>query len=388
MDTQQLRSLRENIDQIDNELLRLIERRMEVAESVGRFKKDNALPVRDRERERQVLYRLCEQSRPELKGYIKSIYSVLFEASSSHQIKELHSGNPSKVQQLIESATKPRGVEFVKSATVACQGAPGAYSQIACDKLFRPADIMYCKDFEAVFKAVQGGLCKYGILPLQNIYASSVDKVYNLMSSYGFYIVRSIKLPIVHTLLAAPGAKLSDITEIISHEQAIRQCADSDFMRELSARGVKVTTCENTAFAAKAVADSGRSDIAAIASRECAEIYGLSVLSDSVQAIDSNHTRFVCVAREPEIYEESDKTGLMLELSNEAGSLYNILAKFNVNDINMTKLESRPIPGRDSAFRFYFDLDTPTFSPELKRVLFELEREVIKFDYLGTYREL
>jgi chorismate mutase/prephenate dehydratase len=382
-----IEQLREKIDTIDNELLRLFEERMKVAESVGVYKKENDLPVRDRERERQVLYRLCRSTKPELQGYIKSIYSVLFDASSSHQVKTLHSENPSAVQTLIEKATKPRGENFTKSATVACQGAPGAYSQIACDKLFSPADIMYCKDFEAVFKAVDGELCRYGVLPLQNIYASSVDKVYNLMSHYGFYIVRSIKLPIVHTLLAKKGTKLEDITEVISHEQAIRQCSDSDFFRALAARNVKITACENTAVAAKSVAADGGSR-AAIASRECAEIYGLSVLSDSVQTIDGNHTRFICIAKEPEIYEEADKTGLMLELSNEAGSLYNILAKFNVNDINLTKLESRPIPGRDSAFRFYFDLDTPTFSPELKRVLFELEHETIKFDYLGTYREL
>jgi chorismate mutase/prephenate dehydratase len=260
----------------------------------------------------------------------------------------------------------------------------GAYSQSACDKLFSVADITYMDSFDGVFQAVDGGLCRYGILPLENSAAGSVNEVYDLMNHYRFYIVRSIKLPIIHSLLAHHGAKIADITEVFSHEQAIRQC--SKFLKAW--KGIQITECENTAMAAKQAASSGRTDVAVISSQDCAELYNLSVLSHNIQNTDNNYTRFICISKQPEIYPGAHKTSLMLALSHKPGSLFHILAKFNAHEINLNKLESRPISGQTFEFKFYFDLDTPVISDGVKQVLAELEQETDMFNFLGTYQEM
>ncbi|MDR2701411.1 MAG: hypothetical protein LBB72_03160, partial [Spirochaetaceae bacterium] len=232
-------------------------------------------------------------------------------------------------------------------------------------------------------QAVDGGLCRFGVVPLENSSAGSVNEVYDLMNRYRFYIVRSVKLPITHTLLAIPGAKIDDIKEVFSHEQAIRQC--SRFLK--SWNGVKITECANTAMAAKQAANSGRTDVAVISSRDCAELYGLQVLSFNIQNTDNNYTRFICISKKPEIYPGAQKTSLMLALKHKPGSLYHVLAKFYAHGINMNKLESRPISGQNFEFLFYFDIDTPVISDELKQVLAELEQETDMFSFLGTYQE-
>jgi len=378
--------LNEEMDSIDDQLLNLFERRMELAQETGRQKKELSLPVMDSERERKTLYRLCERARPELSGYVKVLFSSLFEISRSHQkAQSLYDpdGRTSSAVKILLDAAAQKNEVFPLRATVACQGVEGAYSQAACDKLFSPADITYLNSFEGVFQAVDGGLCRYGVVPLENSSAGSVNEVYDLMNRYRFYIVRSIKLPVTHTLLAVPCAKMDDIKEVFSHEQAIRQC--SRFLK--SWNGVKITECANTAIAAKQAANSGRTDTAVISSRDCAELYGLQALSFNIQNTDNNYTRFICISKKPEIYPGSHKTSLMLALKHKPGSLYSVLAKFYTHGINMNKLESRPISGQNFEFMFYFDIDTPVISDELKQVLSELEQETDMFDYLGTYQE-
>jgi chorismate mutase/prephenate dehydratase len=374
--------IRGEIDVIDDKLLALFEQRMEIARKIGQYKKEHSLPVRDRERERKILYRLCEKAPPELVDYTKSLFSSLFEMSSAYQSVQICPA--SEVKQLIEQAVQNTAKDFPSRATVACQGVEGAYSQSACDKLVSVADITYMDRFEGVFQAVDGGLCRYGILPLENSAAGSVNEVYDLMNHYRFYIVRSIKLPIIHSLLAHHGAKIGDITEVFSHEQAIRQC--SKFLKAW--KGIQITECENTAMAAKQAASSERNDVAVISSQDCAELYNLSVLSHNIQNTDNNYTRFICISKQPEIYPGAHKTSLMLALSHKPGSLFHILAKFNAHEINLNKLESRPISGQTFEFKFYFDLDTPVISDGVKQVLAELEQETDMFNFLGTYQEM
>jgi len=377
-----IKKINKEIESIDDELLCLFEKRMELVKKAGQYKKKQLLPIRDKEQERKTLYSLCQKTHPDLSEYVRSLFLDVFEMGSGYQ-STLYN-NDSVVKRLIENAIQNTREDFPSRATVACQGIEGAYSQAACDKMFSPADITYFNNFEGVFGAVDNGLCKYGILPLENSNAGSVNEVYDLMSLYRFYIVRSVKLPITHTLLAAHDVKLSEIKEVFSHEQAIRQC--SQFLKSLN--GIKITECENTATAAKQAADSGRKDVAVISSLDCAELYGLSVLSYNIRNTDNNYTRFICISKEPEIYPGSRKTSLMLTLSHKPGALYNILAKFNAHGINLNKLESRPISGQDFEFMFYFDIDTPVISENLKQILAGIEQETDMFSYLGTYQEL
>ena len=204
------------------------------------------------------------------------------------------------------------------------------------------------------------------------------------MMHHHFNIVRSIRIKIDHNLLANPGTKISDIKEIYSHEQAISQC--SDYLASL--KNVRIIPCENTAIAAKMVALSGRKDIAALASRNAMKYYELECLKESVQNTDNNYTRFVCISKELEIYPGANRTSLMLTLPHEQGALYKLLSKFYALGINLNKLESRPLPGREFEFMFYFDLDTPVYSPRLLQLLGELPGACEDFSYLGSYSEV
>ena len=233
------------------------------------------------------------------------------------------------------------------------------------------------------FKRLLGDGSDYGVLPIENSTAGSVKRVYDLMVDHNLYIVRSMRVKIDHNLLAKPGTKLSDIKEIFSHEQAIDQSAA--FLRTF--KNVKITVVANTAVAAKMVAESDRTDIAAISSRSCAELYGLSVLADSVQDKSNNYTRFICVAKNPEIYPGADRTSIMLVTPHKPGALYNILSKINALGLNLLKLESRPLPEREFEFMFYFDIEASAYSPELTELISELDAGSEEFKYLGTYAE-
>ena len=209
-----------------------------------------------------------------------------------------------------------------------------------------------------------------------------VNEVYDLLHTYHFYITHSIKLHIAHTLLAPRGTKLSDIKEVYSHEQALRQCADF-----LNQGGYQPHLCRNTAEAAKLVAASGRTDIAALGSRDCAELYDLEILSDDVQNNQNNYTRFICISKTPEIYPGAKKTSILLTLAHKPGALYHAIARFASLGLNLTKLESRPIPGSDFEFLFYFDIEAPVDAPALRSLIARLERNGEIFTYLGTYTE-
>ena len=378
----ELNELREGIDRIDDELVKLFKARMDVSAKIADYKKKQHLPIYVPAREREKLADVAEKAGPEMGNYTRVLYSMLFELSRSYQGKRNNTLSPlyHKITKAIDSTPQL----FPQQAMVACQGVEGAYSQIACEKIFKSPFIMYFKNFDGVFTAIEQGLCQYGILPIENSTAGSVKKVYDLMIRHNFSIVRSFRLKVDHNLLANPGATMESIKEIYSHEQAINQC--SDFLKNLT--GVKIIPVENTATAAEMVASSGRTDIAALSSRSCAELYGLKSLASSVQDKDNNHTRFICISKNLEIYPGSDKTSIMMILNHRPGALYKVLARLYVLGINVTKLESRPLPDRDFEFMFYFDLETSIYSEEFVQLMCELEDLCEEFKYLGSYSEV
>lgn len=377
-----LQKAREGINEIDSKLVQLFRERMELAKEVAGAKQKAGLPVYNREREREVLNRVSDLAGKELESYVRVLYESLFDVSRAyqHQLMGSRSVLPEQILQA-EQTTEP---VFPKRAVVACQGVEGAYSQGACDRLFTLPSIMYFNSFQGVFQAVEQGLCRFGILPIENSTAGSVNQVYDLMKKHHFYIARSIRLRVDHNLLAKKGAKLSDIKEIFSHQQAIDQC--SDFLKSL--KGVKVTACENTAVAAKRVAESGRDDIAAISSRNCASLYSLSILSDTVQNTDNNYTRFICITKDLAVYPGAEKISLMFSVAHKPGALYNVISRFSALGLNMTKLESRPIPGKDFEFMFYFDLSASIYDEAVLRLLGEFDDEFDQFTFLGAYSEV
>ena len=375
-----LQDYRARLDQIDDQLVALFRQRMETVRQVADYKKEQGAPVLVPGREREILYRVTGLCGEDLREYTKILYSTLLELSRDYQEDRLSTGESRLCQDILAAAENAGS--FPDRAVVACQGIEGAYSQLACDKMFPLPQIMYFGRFAGVFRAVENGMCRYGILPIENSSAGSVTEVYDLMEKYNCKIVRSLKLKIEHCLLARPGVKLADVKEVVAHEQSLNQCGEF-----LKARGVKVTVFDNNARAAKYVAESGRTDIAAIASVNCADLYGLQVLSDHVANTDHNYTRFICISKNLEIYEGANRITFVASASHRPGSLYSLIAKFATRGINICKLESRPIPGKDFEFRFYFDVDASVRNPDTQTVLSQLEKEDF-FTFLGAYSEV
>lgn len=378
----ELSDYRARIDQIDRQLVELFAQRMNTAAGIAAYKKEHGLPVLDPVREREKLLDVAAQAPEDMRDYTASLYTMLFELSRCYQGRLLGSTSPLTTE--IQAAIDQTPNLFPSNVSVACQGVAGAYSQLACDKLFKLPHIMYFASFEAVFAAIERGLCRYGVLPLENSTAGSVNAVYDLMTQHNFRIVRSVRIKVDHNLLANPGAKLENIREIYSHEQAISQCAH--FLQGLL--NVKVIRCENTAVAARMVAESGRDDVAALSSRACRELYGLDCLAASVQDQGNNFTRFICIAKNLEIYPGADRTSLMMVLPHHPGSLYKVLSRFNALGVNMNKLESRPMPDRNFEFMFYFDLETSVYAPQFTQLMGELPELCEEFTYLGSYSEV
>jgi chorismate mutase/prephenate dehydratase len=374
--------LREQINETDRQIVELYGKRMETARAIGRYKREHNLPVLDSERERSLLNKVAEQAGEENEQGIRALYHLLIDHSRMRQEMDGHPESP--LGQQIREIVAAMPEIFPEKAMIACQGVEGAYSQLACEKMIRYPSILYCRTFENVFGAIESDLCQYGILPIENSLAGSVNSVYDLMIRHHCYIVRSVRIKIDHTLLALPGTRMDEIREIYSHEQAIQQC--SAFLS--GHKEWHVNVCTNTAAAARMVAESGRRDAAAISSGHCAALYGLECLSSDIQNNSNNHTRFICISKKPEIYPGADHTSLMLVLPNHPGSLYQLLSRFNALDINLIKLESRPLPGRDFEFMFYFDLEASVGSPTFSRLIEELDITLNQFSYLGSYSEI
>ncbi len=378
----ELSDYRKRLDEIDEELLKLFSERMNIAAEIASWKQENRLPVLDARREKEKLRRIEEMSDPELSDYSFTLFSMLMELSRSRQNRILHRESPET--KAIEAALRETPQLFPEKAVVACQGVEGAYSGIACEKLFVRPSIFYFSSFDAVFTAVEKGLCRYGVIPVENSTAGTVNAVYDLMVKHDFRIVRSVRIKVDHNLLVRPGTREEDIREIYSHGQAISQCAG--FLQRFP--NAKIIPCENTAVAAKMVAESGDPGVAALSSRSCAKLYGLEILMSSVQDSDNNYTRFICISKNLEIYPGADHTSLMMVIRDEPGTLHHVLARFYVLGINMHKLESRPIPGRNWEYRFYFDLDTSVYSPKFIQLMGELGDICEEYEYLGSYSEV
>ena len=377
----EIEELRLEIDGIDKEILELFKKRMEVSGDIAAYKSEKGLPVYDPVREREKLIGISKEVPEELRDSSVALFRMLFELSKSRQAELL--GNSGTLADEVMKAIEETPKLFPESALVACQGVEGANSQLAAERIFRLPEIFWFSSFDAVFSAIEKGLCRYGVIPVENSTAGSVNAVYDLMMKHNFRIVRSVRLKIDHDLLAKPGTGIGDIREIFSHAQAIAQC--SEFLQ--SHPEIRVTPCENTAAAAKMVAESGRRDIAALSSRSCADIYALEAVEESVQNTGNNYTRFICISKEGEIYPGADHTSLLLTLAHRPGSLCSVLTRFYALGININKLESRPIPSRNFEFMFYFDLETSVYSPAFRKMLTEVPPLCESFMYLGSYSE-
>lgn len=377
----ELSEIRTKIDTVDDQLLDLFLERMALSEEVAAYKNEHHLPILNKQREREILAKVTEKS-GEKEQYAYHLFSTLFELARSRQAELISA--PTKVAAQVEASLAAGGAVFPQTGLVACQGVEGANSQVACDRILPRGNIVYVKTFDAVVSAVESGLCKFGVLPIENSSNGSVRAVYELLQAHKLSVVRSTRLCIRHELLALPGVKMDDITEIYSHEQAIGQC--SKFLNGLN--GVRVIPCDNTAVAAKMVAESGNRHAAAISSHPCAALYGLECVNDAIQDSDNNYTRFFCITKEPVIYAGANRISLIIGCDNKPGALYEILSKLAALNINMTKLESCPVSGRNFEFIFFLELEASVQAPGVLPMLQEMERSCASFNFLGSYAEV
>ena len=371
-----IRQLREEIDRVDEELLPLFLKRMDLSAAIAAEKARTGKAILDRRREGEILRSVTERSGDKAE-YARLLYSDIMAFSRSYQTDLTV---PDRAEDLPEESDEM----FPRFATVACQGVEGAYSQAAAERAVPFADIAFVRTFEDVFRAVEDGVCRFGVLPIENSAHGSVTQVYDLMKTHRFFIVRSVRLHISHSLLALPGADVGGLKVIASHEQAIGQC--SRFLSSLPGAGVRL--CENTAAAARAVAESGDRTMAAIAREDCAPLYGLTVLRQNIQNTDNNHTRFIVIEKQPRIYAGASRISMLFSVSHTPGALSGVISRFTAMGLNMTKLESRPVEGSDFRYLFYADLEASMRDPAVRRMIISLRKDLPRFAFLGAYQEV
>ena len=264
---------------------------------------------------------------------------------------------------------------------IAYQGESGAFSEAAARRVDTDAELVPCRSFEEVFDAVQAGTAAYGVLPIENSIGGSIHRNYDLLLEHDLPIVGEVELPVIHHLLALPGSTLAGLKRVYSHPQGLAQC--ERFLRTLA--GVEIIATYDTAGSAKMIADGQLTDAAAIASARAGEVFGLVSLAASVQDFDDNITRFLVVGRTPVHNAVADKTSIVFALPNEPGSLFKALSVFALRGIDLTKLESRPIPGRPWEYLFYVDLAAARDETACTRALAHLGEFAPMLRTLGSY---
>lgn len=369
-----LQQLRDRIDETDSEILSLFMKRMELCRGVADYKKKNNLPVFQGNREKQVIDRIkALTGDPELENGTAALFATIMDISKILQNRTILEGTPDYI-------CPP--TELEKATKIGCQGTSGANSETATRMIFGDRDIIYYRTFEDVFQAVQSGELEYGVLPVHNSTAGSVDSTYDLMAKYFVYIVKEVVVEINHCLAAVTDMPLTEIRKVYSHPQALAQC--SEFISENS---LKTADYGNTATAAEKIAKSDPSEkTAAICSVECAERLGLKILARNISDVSVNRTKFVCISRNMQADPEADVISVMLKIPHTEGSLYRLLTKFCVNGMNLIRIESRPI--RDGSFDalFYLDFSGKLTDPRVKATLRDLEENLEYFRILGTFK--
>ncbi|MBR0512601.1 MAG: chorismate mutase [Ruminococcus sp.] len=367
-----LKQLRDGIDDIDKEILSLFMKRMELCKGVADYKKEHKMPVFQGGREQQIIDRIkALTNAPELENGTSALFTNIMDISKILQNRTILTDSHDY------SFTAP---DFAGAKRVGCQGTSGANSEAAAEKVFGRREFTFYPSFEDVFKAVQAGEMEYGVLPVQNSTAGSVDSTYDLMANYPFYIVKMVTLEIDHCLAAKKGTKLEDITCVYSHRQALSQCEVF-----LSKTKLKKSEYSNTATAAEKVLRSSE-PIAAICSTSCAEKLGLEIIARDIADCTINRTQFIIISKDLQVADESDAVSVMLTIPHKEGSLYRLLTKFYVNGMNLLRIESRPI--RDGSFdvMFFLDFSGKLTDPSVKAVLRDLEENLSNFRCIGTFK--
>jgi chorismate mutase/prephenate dehydratase len=372
-----LNEIRQEINEIDNQLIELFKRRMECAKDVGNYKKANNIPILNTEREQEILDEMLIRG-GEYGHASQLLYSNIMELSRALQHNIVDSGK--EMRKTIEKAGKV--IPFSKRTRVATQGLAGANNHDATMKIFPDCSPMFHKSFKGVFMALENGEADYGVLPVENSSAGSVSDVYDLILEHRFYIIKSIDMPISYNPCCIQQSELKYIEEVWSHPQALAQCSD-----KISDRNYRAVQSANTAIAARDVAISKRIDIAAICNESATKEYGLKVLEENFANRTDNTTRFIVISKRLFIPEDADKISLCFALPHVTGSLYSVLCRFNSLGLNLTKIESRPMKNAPFQYLFYLDFTGNIRNENVMNLMCALSTELPEFSFLGNYNE-
>lgn len=373
-----LKDLRNEIDEIDDQLIPLLIKRMNISKQVAEYKVERGIPVLNSEREQQILDDV-EAKCGELGNTIKTVFSATMDASRAIQHKIIGGGKA--LREAVVTSMSDKKIT-AGGMPVACQGVDGAYSGVTAKKLFPDSPVKYYTQFEDVFEAVNKGNTKFGVIPVENSTAGSVHESYDLIMKYRFYVVGAYDLKIEHCLCAKESTRYEDITDIYSHPQALSQC--NNFLHNFDFTGINFS---NTAAAAKYVAESDKNNIAVICSELAAKKYGLKILKRNVQNNNNNRTRFIVISKELIIGKDAEKISLIFSLPHKTGSLYRVLGRFSMAGLNLTKLESRPIENSDFSYHFYVDVMGTVREDSTLDLICALSDELPEFELLGNYYE-
>ena len=374
-----LKEIRDEIDQIDEELVKLFVRRMDCSKRVAEYKLENGMQILNTKREQEILCAVGEKAAP-YGGSARLLYTSIMELSRALQHDMLGSG--AALRNEIRAAEEK--VPFLdKDVRVACFGVPGTYAHKAAMKVFPECSPRFFSPFSEVFSAIQSGEADFGVIPIENSSAGSVTDVYDLMLRYRFHIAAAADIRVDHVLAAKPGTDPAKIKNVYSHPQALSQC--SVFLN--AERSMTPHEYVSTAQAAKMVSESSSTDTAAICSEDAAEKYGLEIIKRGFQNNPDNTTRFIVVSKKLYIEPDAEKISLCFSLPHVTGSLYNTLCRFASHGLNLTKIESRPISGKSFEYFFYLDFTGSVNGADTLDLLCALSDELVDFSFLGNYNE-
>lgn len=373
-----LEELRVRLDEIDDQIVNLYEQRMEICAHVGEYKIQTGKKVLDRQREKEKLENVAgKASNPFNKKGVTELYEQLMSMSRKLQY-----------EQLVKAGALGR-LPFIQvdsldadQARVVFPGTEGAYSEAAMKRYFgENCNSFYVRTFCEAMEAIEDGAADFAVLPIENSTAGAVDEMYDLLVEFENYIVGETVIPIRHTLSGLPGASLKDVKTVYSKGVALMQAthfldAHSSWQR---------INVANTAIAAKKVVEDQDLSQAAVCSAYAAKVHGLQVLVDNINDNEHNSTRFIVVTNQKIFLKHASKISICLEVSHESGSLYRVLSHFIYNDLNMTKIESRPIEGRDWEYRFFIDFEGNMADGAVKNAIRGLREECRNLRILGNY---
>lgn len=373
-----LEELRKELDRVDDNIVRLYEERMELCRQVAEYKIESGRKVLDKEREKDKLAAVeSKVSGAFNKKGIREIFEQLMSISRKLQYQEIARRGTSGRLPFIRMDRLD-----TDEARIVFPGTEGSYTQAAMKKYFgEKINTFHVATFREALEAMEEGTADFAVLPIENSSAGAVNEVYDLLVEYENYIVGETILPINHTLAGIPGTKLEDIRQVYSHPQGLMQCE-----RFLNGhRSWQQISMANTALAAEKILKEQDPQKAAICSEYAAKVHGLSILQEHVNDNDNNSTRFIVITNQKIFLPDAQKISICFEVPHESGSLYQVLSHFIYNDLNMTKIESRPIEGRTWEYRFFIDFEGSLADSAVKNAIRGLREETRNLKILGNY---